>query len=80
MFLHVGRDVVVPKKDVVAILDVKTTKAPITKEFIEIATDEGFIKKTHHKNKIKSYIVTEYEIFQSPISCITLKKREESKV
>ncbi len=80
MFLHIGGDVVLPKKDVVAILNVRASQAPITREFIEIATDEGFIKKLHHKNKIKSYIITEKEIFQSSISCMTLKKRGESKI
>ncbi len=40
MFLHLGGDVVVSKEDIIAILDVRTRKAPVTKEFIEIARDE----------------------------------------
>lgn len=78
MFLHLGGDVVVPKKDVIAILDIRTKLSPVTKEFIEIARDEGFIKNISDQNKEKSYVVTTKEIFLSPISCTTLKKRSES--
>lgn len=78
MFLHLGGDVVVPKKDVIAILDIRTKLSPVTKEFIEIAKDEGFIKNISDYNKEKSYVVTTKEIFLSPISCTTLKKRSES--
>jgi hypothetical protein len=77
MFLHLGGDVVVPKKDVIVILDIKTMSAPTTREFIEIARDEGFIRNISNKNKDKSYVVTTKEIFISQISCSTLKKRSE---
>jgi len=77
MFLHLGGDVVVLKKDVIAILDIRTKLSPVTKEFIEIAKDEGFIKNISEQNKEKSYVVTTKEIFLSPISCVTLKKRSD---
>lgn len=77
MFLHLGGDVVVLKKDVIAIFDVRTKLSPVTKEFIEIAKDEGFIKNISSQNKEKAYVVTTREIFLSPISCATLKKRSE---
>lgn len=75
MFLHLGRDVVVLKKDIIAILDVRTAQADATKEFIEIAGDEGFIKNIYEKEKEKSFVVTTKDIYMSPISCSTLKKR-----
>ena len=78
MFLHLGGDVVVPKKDIIAILDHRTRLSPATKEFLEIAKDEGFIKKISQNDKDKSYIVTTKEIYISPISCITLRKRSET--
>lgn len=78
MFLHLGGDVVVSKKDIIAILDVRTMQAPVTKEFIEIAGDEGFIKSIYEKEKEKSFVITTRDIYMSPISCITLKKRSES--
>lgn len=77
MFLHLGGDVMISKKDVIAILDIRTKLSPVTKEFIEIAKDDGFMKNISEQNKEKSYIVTTKEIFLSPISCITLKKRSD---
>ncbi len=78
MFLHLGGDVVVSKEDIIAILDMRTRQAPITKEFIEIARDEGFIKSIYDQEKEKSFVITTKDIYMSPISCITLKKRAES--
>ena len=77
MFLHLGGDVVVLKKDVIAILDITTAQAAVTKEFIEIARDEGFIKNIYEKDREKSFVVTTRDIYMSPISCSTLKKRSE---
>ncbi|VFU18203.1 conserved hypothetical protein [anaerobic digester metagenome] len=77
MFLHLGGDVVVPKKDVIMILDTHTLTSSATREFIEIAGDEDFIKNTSG-DKEKSYVVTTREIFISPISCKTLQKRARS--
>ncbi|MFA4884662.1 MAG: extracellular matrix/biofilm biosynthesis regulator RemA family protein [Desulfotomaculaceae bacterium] len=77
MFLHLGGDVVVSKEDIIAILDVRTRQAPVTKEFIEIARDEGFIKSIYDQEKEKSFVITTRDIYMSPISCITLKKRAE---
>ncbi|NLI14097.1 extracellular matrix regulator RemB [Pelotomaculum propionicicum] len=78
MFLHLGGDVVVSKEDIIAILDVRTRQAPITREFIEIARDEGFIKNIYDQEKEKSFVITTRDIYMSPISCVTLKKRAES--
>jgi len=78
MFLHIGADVVVPKKDIIAILEINTKQSPITKEFLEIAGDEGFIEYISEKNKEKSYLVSTSKIYFSPISCTTLKKRSDN--
>jgi hypothetical protein len=77
MFLHLGGDVVVPKKEIIAILDHRTRLSTATREFFEISKDEGFIKKISQNEKDKSYIVTTKEIYISPISCVTLRKRAE---
>ncbi|TEB04137.1 hypothetical protein Psch_03859 [Pelotomaculum schinkii] len=78
MFLHLGGDVVVPKKDIIAILDYRTKLSPATREFLEISKDEGFIKKISQNDKDKAYIVTNKEIYISPISCVTLRKRSDA--
>ena len=76
MFLHLGADVVIPKKDVIIIFDIRTKKSPVTKEFLQISEDEGFTKII--AEKVKSVIITTKDIYMSPISCSTLKKRSEN--
>lgn len=78
MFLHLGGNVVVLKKDVIAILDTRTRQSAISKEFMEIAKDEGFIQSITEQEKEKSYVITNKEIYLSPISCTTLKKRSDN--
>ncbi|WP_425449243.1 extracellular matrix regulator RemB [Dethiothermospora halolimnae] len=59
MFLHLGKDVVIPIKDIIAIIDAKTAmESDDTLSFIKIAEEEGFIKVISEKG-IKSYIITE---------------------
>ena len=44
MFLHIGGDVVVPTKNVIAILDIETsTISRDTREFLKTAEEEGFV-------------------------------------
>lgn len=78
MFLHLGGDVVVLKKDVIVILDSRTKQSAITREFMEVAKDEGFIQPISNAEKEKSFVITNKEIFISPISCTTLKKRSDN--
>lgn len=80
MFLHLGGNVVIPKKDIIAIIDMRTRSAQATKEFLEIALDEGFIETISEEGKEKSFIITNKEIYVSPISCSTLKKRTGSRI
>ena len=79
MFLHIGGDVVVPIKNVIAIMDIDTTTiSKDTKEFLKVAEEEGFIKSISD-DLPKSYIITETDkkrkIYLSPISTVTLQKR-----
>jgi hypothetical protein len=58
MFLHLGKDVVVSKKDVIAIFDIeKTTVSKNTKEFL---------KKAEKNNQV---ITVSYEIPKSFVVC-----------
>ncbi len=78
MFLHLGGDVMVLKKDIIAILDTKTKQASATRDFLEIAKDEGFINSISDEEKEKTFVITSKEVFLSPISCNTLKKRSDN--
>ncbi len=80
MFLHLGSDKIVPKKDIIVILDYKKGNSAITKEFIQIARDDGFVETIAEPEKEKSYVITTEKIYVSPISCNTLKKRSRERI
>ncbi len=79
MFLHIGGDIVLPIRNVIAIMDIEsTTVSKDTKEFLKIAEEEGFIKSISN-DLPKSFIIAEIDkkskIYLSPISSVTLQKR-----
>ncbi|MBE7035306.1 MAG: DUF370 domain-containing protein [Ruminococcaceae bacterium] len=83
MFLHLGSDVVVNLSDVIAILDLDVTSTSrITREFLTVAEDEGFVINVS-EDLPKSFVITEIDkksrVFVSPISTATLLKRAKNK-
>jgi hypothetical protein len=78
MFIHLGGDTVVPKEDVVAILNNQLMKKnEIVRGFLESAEGEGLISFISRKTQAKSVIITSGRIYLSPISSTTLKKRAD---
>ena len=79
MFLHLGGEVSVSIKDVIAIIDIsQKNKSKITREFLKVADEEGFIEKISNEQP-KAFIIAEVKkkskVFLSPISSVTLLKR-----
>lgn len=74
MFIHIGGDVVISSAEVVSINDLHTTSSDATKEFLEVAKEEGFIRDISNGNP-KSFIITSKHVYLSPISSLTIKKR-----
>lgn len=75
MFLHVGTDVVVSLKRVVAILDMKSAgSTESTQEFLDYLKSQGKVTDIS-SGDAKSLVLTDSEAFLSPISSLTLKKR-----
>lgn len=75
MFLHVGSDVSVRSKDIIAIIDIRTARESVaTKEFLEITKDEGTLEDISMGDP-KSFVVTVDRVYLSPISASTLGKR-----
>ena len=79
MFLHIGGDIVLPVKNIIAILDMEsTTVSKDTREFLRVAEEEGFIESISN-DLPKTFIITETDkkskIYLSPISSVTLQKR-----
>ncbi len=76
MFLHLGGEKSVLKKQIIGIFDYDLIKkSRITKEFMDIAINENLIEQKKNGNKIKSFILTTDKIYFSPISSVTLQKR-----
>lgn len=78
MFLHLGEEVIIPKKSIIGIFDKeKCTNSIINREFIEICYSEKKINKIGTDEKIKTFVITNEGIYLSPISSMTLLKRFE---
>ena len=78
MFIHLGGDLVVSKDEVIAILNTQLMKkTEVNREFMQLAEDEGFISSIGNKARAKSLCITTKQIYLSPISSVTLKKRAD---
>ncbi|HYF80339.1 MAG TPA: DUF370 domain-containing protein [Symbiobacteriaceae bacterium] len=77
MFLHVGADVVVSLRRVVAIFDLRSSQAAeATREFLQLALSEKKVTDVAGGDA-KSLVLTDTEVFLSPISSLTLMKRAD---
>jgi extracellular matrix regulatory protein B len=79
MFIHIGGDVIVFLKSLIAIFDLeKTTTLQDTRKFLKTAEEEGFVM-TIGDEMPKSFVLVEteyrYQVYLSPISPATLLKR-----
>lgn len=79
MFLHIGGDVIIPARDVIAIFDITTSDNTATSEFLRTAQEEGFIIDLIEGEK-KSFILANDRIYLSPIASSTLRKRWEQRI
>lgn len=77
MFLHLGSDVMVPVKEVLAIFDYKTMELEENKAFFTSMRQEKEVVAIG-SDEIKSYVITDDKIYLSVISSLTLKKRAQS--
>jgi hypothetical protein len=79
LFLHIGGDVSIPLKNIIAIMDLdSTTLSKDTREFLKISEEEGFVEVVGNDIP-KTFILTEYDkkskVYLSEISSLTLCKR-----
>ncbi len=74
MILHLGKDLVIPLRDIIAIIDSESAlTSDNTKEFLKQAHEKGIIDNS--ASNVKTYIITEKTIYTSNISSMTLKQR-----
>ena len=80
MFLHLGGDVVIKEKDIIAIMDMDTSSvSKITKEYLKNAEKSYDVVNVSFEDLPKSYVVCrengKRRVYISPISSLTLLKR-----
>ena len=80
MYLHLGSDVVVSYKDIIAAFDLETTSiSKITRQFLDMAQKSGRVTDVSISDLPKSYVLCsdgkDFKIYVSPISAQTLYKR-----
>lgn len=75
MYLHLGNNYLIPKKEVVLIGNLtSTTCSGITNEFLKMADEEGFVRD-YSMGQARSFVLTAEIIYLSMISSSTLEKR-----
>jgi hypothetical protein len=79
LFIHIGENVVIPLKDIIAIMDIESASmSDDTRQFLKTADEEGFIRRVSAEEP-KAFILAEIDkksvIYYSPISSLTLCKR-----
>lgn len=75
MFIHLGGNRMISINDVIAIVDATVKKFPFTNSsFFTHAKQHGWVEVISDED-VKSYVITDYKIYASPISSLTLKRR-----
>ncbi|WP_059050455.1 extracellular matrix regulator RemB [Paenibacillus senegalimassiliensis] len=75
MYIHLGGEKVILSSELVAIFDITIEKSSkISKQFIQHALKEKNVVRIGEE-EAKSIVVTQDEIYYSPISSATLKKK-----
>ncbi|NLJ81101.1 MAG: DUF370 domain-containing protein [Firmicutes bacterium] len=73
MFLHLGRNTIVPLKDIISIVKLEKNRDLPEGELLKTAEEQGFVIQLGQKPV--SCVVTSKHIYLSPISVETLQKR-----
>lgn len=79
MFIHLGGDVTILTRELIAIVDSRSVSATEMEPafFLERARADGTLVEIDADER-KSYVITDTAIYVSPISSATLKRRAET--
>lgn len=76
MFTHLGGDTLILTKEILSIISIEEPIDLKVREYILQLIKLGKLKTTDYEN-YKSLVITEKQIYLSPISSLTLKKRAD---
>lgn len=79
MYIHLGNDIVISTRRVIAIVNIEEPVSADLTEIIEIAEIEKKLVTVSYQDKKKSMIICDDQIYLSPISSNTLYKRANNK-
>ncbi len=79
MFIHLGSDRMISAEEVVAIINIDSYINVSLKEIIELGRAEKNLHLICSMDRAKSLVITDNQIYLSPISSVTLYKRTHSK-
>ncbi len=79
MLLYIGQGQSIPKKDIVGVFAATALQSEVTAEFIQTASDEGFLVR-NEEEPVKSFIVADERVYFSAIVPSTLRRRSLSRV
>jgi len=75
MYVHLGNNVVISSKEIIAILNIEKPLPDDTRDIIEIARMERTLVNVSETGKEKALIICDGKVYLSPISSTTLLKR-----
>ncbi|RJX18360.1 MAG: DUF370 domain-containing protein [Ammonifex sp.] len=78
MLLHIGNEVAIPKKDVVAIFAYNAQLAAPTRNFLKMMREENRLVELSDEGKERTVVISSDRVYITSISCHTLKRRAES--
>lgn len=73
MYLHIGEEVLVLTKDIIAILDIDSANSSAFMEEFIARQNQQIVQLA--KGTVKSIVVTGNQVYYSPLASGTLKKR-----
>ncbi len=75
MYVHLGKNINIPEKEIIVIFNNKTGNKPCNRELIQ----HSFLEEICTYRRCNSFVITDEKIFLSPITSSTLYKRVMTK-
>jgi regulator of extracellular matrix RemA (YlzA/DUF370 family) len=75
MYIHLGNDIVISSKNVIAIVNIENPISDDLKDIMEIAALDKKMITISEKDKKKAMVICDDYVYLSPISSSTLYKR-----
>lgn len=75
MYIHLGNNYVISAESIIAIINIESSLLEDMEDIIQIAVENKNLVRISEKDKEKSLIICNDNIYISPISSMTLYKR-----